>query len=186
MKKITVILFLQALLFGCGGGGGSSSDDDETASGTANAGIDVVGNCTLSEDEEALLVAHNAARAEARLCGSDSMEVVAPLAWHCLLGESSIGHSEDMAQNNFFSHTGSDGLSPFDRMVNVGYDNFTTAGENIFAGSADVDQAMAGWLSSPGHCRNIMNSSYTEMGAGYGQSNTSQFGVYLTANFGAR
>ena len=39
-------------------------------------------------------------------------------------------HSDDMAKNNFFSHTNLKGQSPFDRLKNAGV-NYQTAGENI-------------------------------------------------------
>ncbi|MGO1693891.1 MAG: CAP domain-containing protein [Marinobacter sp.] len=33
------------------------------------------------------------------------------------------------------------------------------------AGQNSVDQVVDGWLSSPGHCANIMRVEFTEMGA---------------------
>ena len=43
---------------------------------------------------------------------------------------------------------------------------------------------VAGWLQSAGHCRNIMNPSFRELGVGYAQGGS--YGHYLVQNFGAR
>ena len=39
-------------------------------------------------------------------------------------------------------------------------------GENIARGYRDADAVMNGWLTSAGHCRNIMNPNVSEMGIG--------------------
>lgn len=49
------------------------------------------------------------------------------------LGQAAQGHAQDMAQNNYFSHTGLNGSSPFDRIKATGY-NYSTAGEKIAGG----------------------------------------------------
>ena len=43
-------------------------------------------------------------------------------------------HDKDMIAKDFFSHTGSNGSTPWDRIKSAGYGNYTTAGENIAAG----------------------------------------------------
>ncbi|MEM1404306.1 MAG: CAP domain-containing protein [Pseudomonadota bacterium] len=139
--------------------------------------------CELSDTEQALLDAHNQARALSRDCGDEAHPAVGALAWQCTLAEVSESHSLDMATINFFSHTGSDGLSPFDRMTNAGYE-YRTAGENIAAGQRDVAQVMDGWLNSPGHCQNIMNGSFTEMGGAKVDASGSDFATYWTVKFG--
>jgi uncharacterized protein YkwD len=40
-------------------------------------------------------------------------------------------------------------------------------GENIASGQRTVEDAVASWLDSPGHCANIMNPAFTDMGAAY-------------------
>ena len=57
-------------------------------------------------------------------------------------------------------------------------------GENIAAGYPDEGSVMTAWLDSPGHCSNIMDSAFTEMGAGFGENPGSTFGIYWTQNFG--
>ena len=76
------------------------------------------------------------------------------------------GHSNDMAINDFFSHTGSDGSSPWDRIERQGY-SLASGGENIAAGYSTPASVMDGWMNSPGHRANILNCGFTEIGIGY-------------------
>ena len=87
-----------------------------------------------------------------------------------------------MGDYNFFSHTGSDGLTVGDRVVNGGYD-WSAVGENIAAGQQTIDIVMAAWLDSPGHCANIMDSAYTEFGAASYSVNGSDYPIYWTQVF---
>ncbi len=93
-------------------------------------------------------------------------------------------HSQDMATNNFFSHTGSNGSSPFDRMVAAGF-SFSAAAENIYAGSGSNNSASAavsGWMNSEGHRTNMLNPAYTHAGVGYWCNSSSTYGGYYTLN----
>src|SRR3990172_6631535 len=91
-----------------------------------------------------------------------------PVAWNDSLAIAAYLHSEDMATNQFFSHTGSDGSSPGDRITREGY-AWWTYGENIAVGYPTVSAVMQGWLGSDGHCRNIMNPAFREIGAAYAE-----------------
>ena len=95
------------------------------------------------------------------------------------------GHSADMAINGYFSHTSLDGRTYVQRIRNAGY-NGSPIGENIAAGYATPDAVMAGWMSSPGHCSNIMSSSYRSIGVGYAYRAGSPFGAYWTQDFGGQ
>jgi uncharacterized protein YkwD len=68
-----------------------------------------------------------------------------------------------MAANNFFSHTSLDGRSVGTRITATGY-VWRTYGENIAAGYPSVDSVMDGWTKSDGHCANLMNPAFTEIG----------------------
>jgi hypothetical protein len=74
-------------------------------------------------------------------------------------------HSNDMANNNWFSHYGTDGSSPWDRIREAGYYPMLSGGENIAAGYSTVLSVIEGWLKSPGHCANIMSPYFREIGA---------------------
>jgi uncharacterized protein YkwD len=75
-------------------------------------------------------------------------------------------HSEDMAYNDFYSHTSSDGSSLGDRAHAVGY-IFRSVAENIFAGPETAEDAVAGWMQSAGHRSNILNCEFRDIGIGY-------------------
>lgn len=135
------------------------------------------------EAGRAILKQVNAARARARTCGSQTFEAVPALRWNGQLAEAALAHSRDMAQQNFFSHGAPDGSQVSDRANRAGY-SWSRVGENIAAGQGSVEQAVAGWLASPGHCRNIMRADYTEMGAAYATNPDSAAIVYWTQVFG--
>uniref|UniRef100_A9A9M5 SCP-like extracellular n=1 Tax=Methanococcus maripaludis (strain C6 / ATCC BAA-1332) TaxID=444158 RepID=A9A9M5_METM6 len=106
------------------------------------------------------------------------------------LSQISQAHSDDMAENNYFSHTNLDGESPTDRAIAAGYNVVkylgngyysTGIGENIAKmptgnvlgiGYVSNDaQSIAkaivdAWMDSPGHRANILNSQYTKIGIG--------------------
>lgn len=144
----------------------------------------VIDQC-MSTLDIAMLDAVNQARAVSRICddGEPIMPAVNKLAWDCNLQAAAIGHSQDMATNDFFSHTGSDGLSPSNRVTNAGY-QWRATGENIAAGQRSVSQVMQGWLDSPGHCANIMAPVFTEFGFGYAENASTLYRTYWTQNFG--
>jgi uncharacterized protein YkwD len=75
-------------------------------------------------------------------------------------------HTQNMAVQDFFSHTGKDGSSPSQRISATGY-NWSHSGENIAAGYTTPAAVVQGWINSPGHKANMLNSNFTEMGVGY-------------------
>ncbi|ABA57867.1 conserved hypothetical protein [Nitrosococcus oceani ATCC 19707] len=110
---------------------------------------------------------------------------LASLKIHSALVAAAKGHSKDMAQNNFISHRGSNGSSPFTRMADAGY-RFRTAGENVAAGYSSPQAVLTGWMNSPGHRRNILNASYCELGVGYAYQGRSTYRHYWTLTLGCR
>ncbi len=73
---------------------------------------------------------------------------------------------------------------PGDRAELAGYSG-GLVGENIAAGQDGVDKVVDGWLASPGHCANLMNPGYRELGAAYATDPKSDAGIYWTAMFGS-
>ncbi len=112
-----------------------------------------------------LLAAVNSARAAGATCGGVWQAPVAPLTQNELLVQAAQGHSDDMLAHGSMSHTGSDGSGPGDRISRTGY-RASWWGENVAWNYRSVEQVMAGWLGSAGHCTNIMNPNFTEFGAG--------------------
>lgn len=113
-----------------------------------------------------ILALVNAARARPRTCGTQAFGPAGPLAWNPLLGRAALAHSTDMAQKHYFNHQQPDGSFPADRATAAGY-RWVRVGENIASGQRSPEEAVASWLDSPGHCANIMNPAFTEMGAAY-------------------
>lgn len=102
------------------------------------------------------------------------------------LTQSSRKHSHDMADNNFTSHTGSDGSTPGDRMRAFGY-HWTRAGENTGWGFSGDPQTMVNWwMNSPPHRDAILSTNFQDMGVGYAINYSSDWGHYWTVNFGKR
>ncbi len=85
--------------------------------------------------------------------------------------------SQDMKDNQYFSHTSPTYGSPFDMMKTFGI-SYRTAGENIAMGYRTPEAVVDGWMNSEGHRANILNSSYKEIGVGYVSS-----GNYWTQMF---
>ena len=88
--------------------------------------------------------------------------------------------SQDMVNNNYFSHTSPTYGSPFDMMKSFGI-SFTAAGENIAMGQTSPQAVMTGWMNSSGHRANILNSRYTQIGAGYAKNSSGR--PYWTQEF---
>jgi uncharacterized protein YkwD len=93
------------------------------------------------------------------------------------------GHSEDMAENNYFDHTDLTGGKPWDRAAAAGYGS-GWIGENIAAGYGSPFAVMTGWMKSSGHCANILISRYVDIGIGVARKPGSKYGVYWTMVLG--
>jgi uncharacterized YkwD family protein len=72
--------------------------------------------------------------------------------------------SQDMIDNNYFSHNSPKYGSPFDMLKTFGI-SYVTAGENI-AGNQTVQAAHNALMNSPGHRKNILNPEFTHIGLG--------------------
>jgi len=99
------------------------------------------------------------------------------------LSKAAYDHSNDMARNNYFSHTGLNG-STFSQRINAAGYNGSPRGENIAAGNATVINTFNQWLNSPGHLNNMLNSNSNEMGIGHAIDNGSTYTHYWTQVFG--
>lgn len=90
-------------------------------------------------------------------------------------------HTQDQANMDKMSHTGSNGSTMAERIQDAGY-QYSTAGENVASGYLDAEAVVAGWMGSEGHRANILNSSFEELGVGYGTS--ADGSTYWTQVFG--
>lgn len=74
--------------------------------------------------------------------------------------------SQDMKDNNYFSHTSPVYGSPFNMMKNFGI-TYRSAGENIAKGQKTPQAVVNAWMDSSGHRANILNASFNRIGVGY-------------------
>ena len=124
--------------------------------------------------QQQILALTNAERAEAG-CPA--------LTLHPSLTAAADGHSEDMAANDYFSHTDRNGEGPGARAQAAGYD-YRGVGENIAAGYRNAESVMNGWMNSSGHRANILNCSYVHLGVGFARNPATDNAPYWTQVFG--
>jgi uncharacterized protein YkwD len=162
-----------------GGGGGAC---DESGGGYWDA--------EWAELECEVLELVNEARAAGADCGGQgSFGSTGPLVMQDQLREAARFHSEWMGTNDIFDHDspgGPNGDTWIDRIVNAGYSDYTVIAENIAAGSSTAADVMEQWMSSDGHCANIMDPVFEEVGIGYAEVGGSTYGHYWTMDLGAR
>ena len=125
----------------------------------------------------------NEARAHRRKCGSERFSAAPPLAVSRKLNDAAAIHARDMVKKKFFDHRGSDGSQPKDRVLRTGYLPRLT-GENIALGPESAEEVVAGWLDSPGHCSNIMDARFQEIGVGLSVGKK-RGQIYWVQTFGA-
>ena len=89
-----------------------------------------------------------------------------PLTYDWELSRVARYKSEDMRNNNYFSHTSPTYGSPFQMMKSFGI-SYKSAAENIAKGYKTPEEVVNGWMNSAGHRANILNSSFTHIGVGY-------------------
>lgn len=97
-------------------------------------------------------------------------------------------HSKDMLNNDYFSHTNLSGCSSSCRVTAAGY-AWQATGENIFTMSGydlsakeTARYMVEGWMDSPGHLANILNSTYTNHGVGLAISGKTIYATSLFSN----
>ncbi len=124
----------------------------------------------------------NEVRSQGANCGSEgNFDPTHPLAMDPALRCAARKHSKDMNDRDFFAHDNPSGEGPGDRMALAGFEG-RGWGENIAGGSDDAEGTMDQWMSSDGHCSNIMRDSYNFIGVGYYPGG--QFRTLWTQTFG--
>lgn len=130
-------------------------------------------SATATQIEAAIRESINEVRQENELQTLQNNEQLAAVARN---------YSRQMAEQNFFSHTGADGSSLQDR-VGAGGIIYWVVGENLFKGTnvpQPVNVAVDGWMKSPGHRANILRPVFTETGVGVWRVNNT---YYITQLF---
>jgi len=119
----------------------------------------------------------NEARARGARCGERAFAPAPPVKLSGTLANVAFGHAADMAQHDYFEHQDLSGHSPADRVRAVGYPE-KLVGENIAYGPKSAEEVVQGWLDSPGHCENIMDPRFAEMGIAYATGHSTKRGLY--------
>lgn len=87
--------------------------------------------------------------------------------------------SQDMVDNNYFSHNSPTYGSPFD-MLSAFDIKYLHAGENL-AGNSSVERAHEALMNSSGHRKNILSGDFTHIGIGVKPSD--RYGFIYTQMF---
>jgi uncharacterized protein YkwD len=105
------------------------------------------------------------------------------------LNRAAQGHSEDMRDNDYFSHDGLNGSTPWARSCDACFDlgcgPQTAMAENIAAGNSGAQATFNQWKNSPGHNANMLGASFTIIGIGRATGGGT-YGVYWTNVFGGQ
>ena len=126
----------------------------------------------------------NAVRGQVQHCGRSVMSAVPPLRLNQLLSDAALVHAQDMLRFNYFDHTGRDGSSPAERVAATGY-RYRIVGENLAAGPETPQEAVRGWMASPGHCQNIMDNRFSELGVAFAATRSGRPRIVWTQEFAA-
>jgi len=143
----------------------------------------VVGRASSSSIRERVIDLVNVARSKPRRCGTERFKAAPPLVESKNLNEAADDHARDMMKKKYFEHRGSDGTQPRDRVLRTGYKSRLT-GENIAMGPESAEEVVKGWLDSPGHCANMMDPRFQDIGVGLA-TGKKRGQIYWVQNFGA-
>ncbi len=167
------------VLAACGGAGGEAPAGGAdapatTAAATAPAPAPVALDGSTAEKSfpVRLLEALNAARAVPRVCGTTAYPAASPLSWQPQAEQAALAQAQYLQRNNLFTHAGANGSTIGDRMTAAGY-VWQSVGENLAAGYTDFAAVLQGWLDSPGHCANVMNGAFVDVGVALVQGTSS-------------
>lgn len=110
--------------------------------------------------------------ASSLLSGTNSQRATNGLGAFALngqLNQAAQNKANDMVTRDYWSHNTPDGQAPWTFIVAVGY-GYQTAGENLAYGFTTAPDTITGWMNSPGHRANILNTSFSEVGFGMANS----------------
>lgn len=137
------------------------SCNKEETTGTPSNGY--YAQAPATPQQQKLLDLVNKVRATGTQCGSTFYPPTTPITWNNTLAQAAQKHSDYMDSKNDLNHTGANGSNPGERITAEGY-QWSTYGENIAVGYPTEEAVIQGWLESEGHCKNIMNPDFKEMG----------------------
>lgn len=110
----------------------------------------------LDRVREDMIVRVNALRSRAGL---------RPVRRNPKLEAAAQAHAVDLLVRSDYRHESRDGRDQGMRAVAAGYSTSSVA-ENLYEDVYSVDEAVEGWLRSPGHRRNLLDPACTDLGLG--------------------
>jgi uncharacterized protein YkwD len=100
-----------------------------------------------------------------------------PLRYNSHLEAAARSQADLMASKDRLSHDL--GVTLRQRVTNAGYDG--AVGENVAGGQRTLEQAIQGWLASPGHRDTLLSTKFTEFGLAAARvpaDHKSRYGTY--------
>lgn len=85
------------------------------------------------------------------------------------LNSAAQAKAQDMVNRNYWSHNTPDGQTPWTFINATGY-KYQKAGENLAYGFGTSTETVSGWMNSPSHRDNMLDSSFTNVGFGIANS----------------
>jgi uncharacterized protein YkwD len=163
------------------GGTTSTGGSGTTGSGAGGPspcnGIDDT-NTPLDSEEQAFLVIINDYRQQNGL---------GPVTACTSLNRAAQLHSEDLRDQDYFSHDGLNGSDPYSRSCDACYSlgcgPQTAMAENIAAGNSGAQGTFTQWQNSAGHNANMLGTNFTQIGIGRATGGGT-YGSYWTNVFG--
>ncbi len=117
--------------------------------------------------EDRVLELGNQRRAQGGCCGSlGCFDATPALVPNENLRVSARLHARDMGLRNFFAHENPDGDTMLDRTRAAGFAG-CAVGENIAQGQRSPEEVLESWMTSEGHCKNILSNKFMSLGVGH-------------------
>ncbi|MCG6201774.1 CAP domain-containing protein [Psychromonas antarctica] len=187
MRNWAIGIFCLFLVAACGGDSslnGTLIVDDIPIVVGGDSNIEVTDYSLLrcEDDLTRVLALINGKRTQVQTCGTESMPAVAAVTWNVALTLAAQEHAANMANYDFFSHTGVDDSTVGSRVISQGY-RWSYVAENIAAGQTSAQAVVEGWMLSEGHCHNIMSKNVTEMGLACVSNSDADYTRYWTQVF---
>jgi uncharacterized protein YkwD len=154
----------------------STSTVTTNSSATSTSGpVTGTGTCSFATDRSKLTETINAITTYRSQNGLSAYSV------NSLLSQAAQAHAIDMACNNLFVHTGSDGSTPTSRVAATGY-TASSVSENVYGSYPPLtgQGAVTWWATDKTdlrHNQNLLSTTYTEIGVGYAYFNN--YGYYV-------
>ncbi len=105
----------------------------------------------------------NELRAQGRQCGKRYFPPAKPLIANNRLTKAALNHSRDMSKHKFLDHISSNGDTLVERLQKTKY-AWRAIAENVAHNQPSIEQVLQDWLSSSGHCSNMMSADYVHTG----------------------